>query len=85
MKLVWIAKDVEGRRDVYSKAIADLCPTNGYCYLLFWSSRDMVPKSMPMTEKQADAQVAAYTFNPTNGFKQLLLSCRLDRNPNECF
>jgi phosphatidate phosphatase APP1 len=85
MKLVLVTKSKERDRSVYQDAIKSLCTPGGYCYILFWSSRASVPKRIPMSDAQAQAQVASYTHNPTTNFDEFLMTCRIEKNPNKCF
>jgi hypothetical protein len=85
MQLVWIAKDAESDRRVYDDAISALCRPKDWCGLLFWSDRQKMPMKLPMSDAQASAQVAAYTYNPRTNFREFLLNCRINPNPNECF
>lgn len=81
MKLVLVNKSKERDRSVYQDATKALCVPGDYCYVLFWSSRASVPKRMPMSDAQARAEVANYTHNPTTHFDELLMTCRIEKNP----
>ena len=85
MKLVYVAKTKEADRAVYQDAIRSLCRTGEYCYISFWSTRALVPARIPMSDAEARAQVASYTRNPTTGFNEFLLTCRIEKDPNKCF
>jgi hypothetical protein len=85
MKLVLVTKSKERDRSVYQDAIRSLCTPGDYCYVLFWSSRALVPKRIPMSDAQARAEVANYTHNPTTHFDELLMTCRIEKNPDKCF
>ena len=85
MKLVLVTKPKERDRSIYQDAIKSLCTPGEYCYVLFWSSRASVPKRIPMSDAQAQAQVANYTHNPTTHFDEFLMTCRIEKNPKKCF
>jgi len=85
MRLVVVTKSKERDRSVYQDAIKSLCTLGEHCYVLFWSSRALVPKRIPMSDAQARAQVASYTHNPTTHFDEFLMTCRIEKDPNKCF
>ncbi|HEY6926165.1 MAG TPA: hypothetical protein VI653_21965 [Steroidobacteraceae bacterium] len=85
LKLVYVAKAEETDRAVYQDAIRSLCSAGGYCYILFWSNRRLVPAVVPMSDAEANAEVASYTHNPTTGFDEFLLTCRIEKDPHKCF
>jgi|SRR5712664_2900354 len=85
MKLVYIVRAKENDRAVYQNAIGSLCKAGDYCYISFWSTRKMVPLRWPMSEAEANAQVGSYTHNPSTGFDEFLLTCRIEKDPNKCF
>ncbi len=85
MKLVHIANTKEGDRAVYQDAIRSLCTAGEYCSIGFWSTRALVPGRLPMSDAEAKAQVASYTRNPSTGFDEFLLACRIEKDRNKCF
>lgn len=85
MKLVVVSQAKEARRDVYQAAIGALCAPSQFCYILFWSDRRRVPRQLPMSDAEVAAQVAVYTRNPRTGLDELLLTCRLEKDPTKCF
>jgi hypothetical protein len=85
MKFVLVSKSKESEEATYREAIRSLCGASGYCYISFWSERALVPKRLPMTDAQVDAQTASYTRNPATGYEELLWSCRLRSDPKKCF
>jgi hypothetical protein len=84
MQLVLVNKSREFDPDVYKQAIAALCPNGAFCYLHFWSDRNSVPSSWPMTDAQVDARVAMYTRNPTTGYEEMSWNCRIKNDPKVC-
>lgn len=85
MKLVHVAKANENDRSVYRNAIRSLCSAGEYCYISFWSTRALVPARLPMSDAEAQAQVASYTRNPSTGLDEFLPTCRIEKDPNKCF
>ena|SRR6266480_4484827 len=84
-KLVYVTKAKEADRTVYQDAIRSLCTAGEYCYIGFWSTRGLVPSHMPMSDAEAEAQVASYTRNPSTGFDEFLLTCRIEKDRRKCF
>jgi hypothetical protein len=86
MQMIWISKDSNGDRQVYNDAISRLCPTNTWCGLLFWSDRAKIPTGLPMSDDQADSEVAAYLYNPQSKLREFMWNCRIhpSPNPSEC-
>jgi hypothetical protein len=74
-------------RAVYQAASADLCRDRPICQVIFWGAGSDAPKSLPMTDQQADAQLAVWNINSNTGLKQMLWSCkRFPSTPKtECF
>lgn len=70
---------------MYDEAIANLCRSDEYCTILFWSQRRYVPTEMPMTDTQANHEVANYFNNPRNGASGFLWKCKKGDDPNTCF
>ncbi len=85
MQFVLVAKPREADPAVYRRAIRALCKPGKHCFLLFWSDRRQVPSRMPMTDRQASAQVASYTKNPATRFEEMLWNCRIKNDPQTCF
>ncbi len=83
-KFVLIKPNRQRDRKVYDDAIRYLCPSDDYCSILFWSEPKYVPKSMPMTDSQANHEVANYWNNP-NGGNQFLWKCAKGDSPDSCF
>ena len=84
--------------DVYRLAIADsracrrvLRGEQCVCKVLFWSDESFAPKRLPMMDRQAEAQTAAWTLNLCTDYRQMIWSCRiapkLDHRPDrsDCF
>lgn len=84
-QFVVVDKSKEADERVYLEAARALCIPGKHCFIHFWSDRRHVPVGYPMTDTQANAVVASYTKNPTNGFEQLLLNCRIKNDSKNCF
>lgn len=84
-QFVWIAKAQEANKTVYEEAIQALCKPNVWCGLNFWSDRRMIPQRLPMSDAQANAQVAVFVYNPNTKHREMLWACRINPNPKECF
>lgn len=84
-QFVVVDKSKEADERVYRDAARALCIPGKHCFIHFWSDRRHVPAGYPMTDAQANAMVASYTKNPTNGFEQLLWNCRIKNDPKKCF
>lgn len=75
----------EKNADTYRKAAADLCADKKWCKVLFWSDPEMIPKTLPMSEKQSKALRADWIHNKYNGHEKMLFSCEIIDDPSQCF
>jgi hypothetical protein len=48
-------------------------PGPGWCQVMIWVKASMVPKHLPMSDRQVNAQVAVYTRNPATGHDCFML------------
>ena len=86
IQFVLIDKAQEKNTDVYRLAIGDVCMGKSWCKVLFWTNPKMIPKHLPMSDKQLKALKADWVYNGYNsGFKQLLWSCSIVNDPDQCF
>ena len=85
MEFVVVAKEKEADENVYLHAIKQICTQGEYCRIMFWSNRDDVPMSWPMTDSQEKAMTADYFYNANSDEMLLLWNCRLGKNPSQCF
>jgi hypothetical protein len=72
-------------RRFFENIADELCVPSKYCYVLFWTDPRMVARKLPMSDAQADALVANFANNPSTKHRELLLHCRIDPNPDQCF
>jgi hypothetical protein len=71
MAFVWIDPASATDRDVYRRAIAEADKGGYFFKAMFWQDRAMMPARLPMSDEQADAQVAAYDRNRNTGLNRL--------------
>jgi len=72
-------------RQMYDDAIEEVCHSDEYCTVIFWSQKHFIPATMPMSEAQADHEVASYWNNPSSGASEFLWKCAKGDDPNACF
>ena len=84
-QIVLVEKAHERDQQVYDDAIEVLCSGETFCWVVFWSDAELVPKSMPYAEAEAAAMKAVYNYNQPKGFRQLLWSCEIVNDPSQCF
>ncbi|MBI5438345.1 MAG: hypothetical protein HY936_05275 [Nitrosomonadales bacterium] len=85
IQMVVVDKAQYKNQDIYRLAIGKLCAGKNFCYVLFWSDEKLIPTKMPMTDAQAKAMVANWTYNGNTGHRQLLWSCSIVNDPTQCF
>lgn len=84
LSFVWIepayAKNVDAIKEVIRAVQAQGAPdVGGVQKIILWSDRSLVPdgsldaEGLPMSEAQADSQVAGFSRNNNNGFTKLLV------------
>ena len=85
-KFVVVNPAKESDYAVYNDAVRALCKPDEVCRIQFWTDKRLVPTTADlMTSMEADGVVADYTRNPSTGFEQLLVNCRIDNDPHKCF
>jgi hypothetical protein len=79
--------DVETGKPIYHQAVAELCAGKTHCMVNFWIDAAMTPRSLPMSEAQAAAQVAGYRLNTTNGLSSWGWRCAIfpETPSGQCF
>ena len=85
MEFVVVAKDKEADENVYLDAIKQICPQGEYCRIMFWSNRDDVPMSWPMTDTQENSMTVDYFYNANSDEVLFLWNCRFGNNTPRCF
>ena len=85
IQFVLIDKKQEKNTDIYRLAIGEVCAGKTWCKILFWSDPKMIPKNMPLSDKQSKTLKADWIYNGNNGFSQLLWSCSIVNDPKQCF
>jgi len=64
-------------QDQYRLAIGKICAGKQICQVLFWKDEKLVPRKLPMTDQQVNAQVAHWQYNGNTGLRRLLWSCEI--------
>jgi len=72
IQFVLIDKAQEKNTDIYRMAIGEVCAGKNWCRVLFWTDPKMIPRSMPLSDKQAKALKASWAYNGNNGYRLLL-------------
>ncbi len=73
-------------REMLFEASDQICPSGEMCKVHFWENPLDAATSLPMNDDQVAMQVGDFTFNPNNGFTQLLTSCEHpEASPDNCF
>ena len=49
------------------------CPGSGWCKAMIWASKEEAGTGFPMTDAQAESQLANYTRNPNTGHDQIIV------------
>jgi hypothetical protein len=88
---VWIDPNRAADAEVFERAIARVDKGTSFLQVMFWKDDTQIPERLPMTEIQADAQVAQYERNRNTELEQFYLTSgdtRLEpsgRRPVETF
>lgn len=75
-------------KDVYREAVGKVCSTRArrdFCKVLFFDNMEIVPTSLPMTDAQARALRADWTYNGATGTRSMLWSCDIEPDRTQCF
>jgi len=74
---VVISKDLSRNKVTLERRVKNFCDLrrgpSSFCWVLIWLKPSMVPRDIPMSDKQQHAQFAVYTRNPTSGYDCLQL------------
>lgn len=76
-----------GDADAIGRAAADVCKDEPFCAVGVWSSKDVVPSSLPLSDEALASQLASYRQNTAIGVKKLMLKCGrfAGQDENTCF
>jgi hypothetical protein len=85
MQMVLVEQSLEKNQEIYRQAIKKLCSGKNLCFVYFWTDESLVPSAMPMTDTQSNALKANWSYNGNTGHRQLLWSCKIVSDPNQCF
>ena len=69
----------------HKAAIAAICGTEDICSVIFWTDRDLVPRSLPMSDAQLAAVTAQWKFNRHTHYSQMMWPCAVVNDPKNCF
>jgi hypothetical protein len=82
MDFVVASKGLSEDRTSLEQRMRNFCnierPGPAWCQVMIWLRRSVVPKKLPMSTKQLNAQFAVYTRNPSTGYDCFMLLRRGD-------
>jgi hypothetical protein len=71
MDFVVASKELSRNHAALEHRVRNFCSLRhsdtGFCWILVWSRESLVPKNIPMSDRQANAMVASYNRNPNTG------------------
>lgn len=59
--------------EAYRGIAENICRGKRICVVMFWTDREQVPQSLPMSEDQVNAKSAHYNVNRNTGLDRLML------------
>ena len=69
----------------YLAAADKICTDEDVCIVMFWQEWKFIPKALPMSDEQLDAQTAQWNSNTHTNFRRLIWSCKIRNDPDHCF
>lgn len=72
-RFVVVDKSISSDRAALRSIAKNICSGDAICKVLFWDNKNQAATSLPMTDTQASAQVADYSFNENTGNDELLI------------
>jgi hypothetical protein len=70
---VWVDPNRASDPEVFERAITSVDKGTDFLWVLFWQDETFVPERLPMTDEQADAQIAKYERNRNTGLERFYL------------
>lgn len=71
MDFVVARKELSRNHAALEHRVRNFCslrhPDTGFRWILVWPKESLVPKDLPMSDRQANAMVASYNRNPNTG------------------
>lgn len=62
--------------EAVNRAVRAHCAGRSWCKVLGWSNADYLPGAMPLTDREAAAQIYSYTLNRETGADEAMFDCR---------
>lgn len=75
MQFVVVPEEKSTDKEAYLDAIDSICSPNQFCHVMFWTDKEHVPTSWPMTMEQRQAMTLDYFFNPNSREKTFTWNC----------
>ena len=70
---VYVDPSEHPHRSTYKKIAKKVCSNENICIVMFWSNKDLTPRSIPMTDEQMNSKTAHYNLNKNTGLDRLLI------------
>jgi hypothetical protein len=71
VEFAWISPASAKDREIYRRAIRDADTGQEILKVLFWTDRAMIPRRLPMSDRQAETQVGQYDRNRRRALNRL--------------
>ena len=72
-------------RKFFETTAKTICRSQRICQVMFWTDLKFVATQPPYSDAQLNQLAAQYWYNRNTGLVELLMPCRIDPNPNQCF
>ena len=81
IRFVVVAAKIAKSDDELRKTAHVVCGDTPICGVRFWAVESLAARRLPMTETQAQNQIAAYTINKNTGIDNFTCKPTADRSP----
>lgn len=81
LRFVVVERSATMNRAFFEAAADEICAANQTCFVYFWDDPARAARAMPMSDAQLAALKAQYSNNPNTGFREMLVSCSVERGP----